>query len=73
MAYDDIDIPMRSVRDLEQALTDTIAELEDAPGNSEAVKSAVTVQMPLVETATVPARVPVPAGASEAVCRKAVA
>jgi hypothetical protein len=39
--YDDIDIPMRSMADLERALTDTIAEFESATRNSEALESAI--------------------------------
>ncbi|MCT9818889.1 hypothetical protein N3K63_01170 [Microbacterium sp. W1N] len=41
MAYDDIDIPMRSMSDLERAIKDTIAEFEAATGNSEALESAI--------------------------------
>jgi hypothetical protein len=41
MAYDDIDIPMSSMSDLERALADTIAEFESATGNSEALEAAI--------------------------------
>lgn len=42
MAYDDIDVPMQSMRDLEQAIADTIAEFEAATSNSEALESAIS-------------------------------
>ncbi|UUT35831.1 hypothetical protein [Microbacterium elymi] len=41
MAYDDIDIPMRSMEDLEKAVKDTIDEFENATHNSEALESAI--------------------------------
>lgn len=41
MAYDDIDVPMQSMRELEQAITDAIEEFKDATRNSEALESAI--------------------------------
>ncbi|WP_307221164.1 hypothetical protein [Microbacterium arborescens] len=41
MAYDDIDVPMRTMSDLERALADTIAEFDAATSNSEALESAI--------------------------------
>ncbi|WP_127820080.1 hypothetical protein [Microbacterium sp. CPCC 204701] len=41
MPYDDIDVPMRSMSDLERALKDTIAEFDAATRNSEALESAI--------------------------------
>jgi hypothetical protein len=42
LAYDDIDVPMQSMRDLEHAIADTIAEFEAATSNSEALESAIS-------------------------------
>lgn len=41
LAYDDIDVPMRTMSDLERALADTIAEFDAATSNSEALESAI--------------------------------
>ncbi|QTV80216.1 hypothetical protein [Microbacterium sp. NIBRBAC000506063] len=41
MAYDDIDIPMATMADLEKAITDAIGEFESATGNSEALEAAI--------------------------------
>ncbi|WP_404311973.1 hypothetical protein LG314_11785 [Agrococcus terreus] len=41
MAYDDIDIPLRSMETLSSALGDIVAEFDDASGRSEALEAAI--------------------------------
>lgn len=41
MAYDDIDIPLHSMQELETALTNIIAEFEGTGGRSESLESAI--------------------------------
>ncbi|WAC66710.1 hypothetical protein OVA14_02730 [Agrococcus sp. SL85] len=41
MAYDDIDIPLRSMETLSTALGDIVAEFDDATGRSEALEAAI--------------------------------
>ncbi|MFT4156850.1 MAG: hypothetical protein QM630_02820 [Microbacterium sp.] len=41
MAYDDIDIPIESMLELEKAVKDTIAEFESARTNSDALANAI--------------------------------
>lgn len=41
MAYDDIDIPLRSMESLASALKDIVAEFDDASGRSEDLEDAI--------------------------------